>query len=149
MSRRKFVDEHVFDVVDTPEKAYWLGFLLADGCVTAHYGTPVLSLGLGNRDAEHVERFRAFVRSEKKLDRAVGCKLAFRSPHTAARLKGLGMEPRKSCRERAAAELIDNRDFWRGVVDGDGWLKYRRNGWGESELVIERIIKGRAYRRVL
>ena len=32
-TRRYSLDEHYFDVIDTPEKAYWLGFIGADGCV--------------------------------------------------------------------------------------------------------------------
>lgn len=26
-------DEHIFDVIDTEEKAYWLGFIFADGYI--------------------------------------------------------------------------------------------------------------------
>ena len=28
--RIMFFNEHIFDIIDTPEKAYWLGFLYAD-----------------------------------------------------------------------------------------------------------------------
>jgi hypothetical protein len=32
-SHHTCVDEHMFDVIDTEEKAYWLGFMYADGCI--------------------------------------------------------------------------------------------------------------------
>ena len=32
-SHHTTVNENVFDVIDTEEKAYWLGFMYADGCI--------------------------------------------------------------------------------------------------------------------
>ena len=32
------IDENVFNIIDTEEKAYWLGFLYADGCITKRNG---------------------------------------------------------------------------------------------------------------
>lgn len=30
---KKYVNENIFENIDTEEKAYWLGFMFADGCI--------------------------------------------------------------------------------------------------------------------
>lgn len=143
MRRRANINEHVFDVLETPEQFYWLGFLLADGCVTSRESRPVVALGLSQRDSAHVERFRQFISSGHRLEVARGaCALGVVAPHMAARLMELGIEPRKSGREQASQELSGSRDFWRGVLDGDGWIKYHRNGWGEVGLCGSEVLCG-------
>src|SRR5260370_4402854 len=50
-----------FDQVDTPEKAYWLGFISADGCVIATSAHPEgshLSIQLTIRDKDHLIRLK-------------------------------------------------------------------------------------------
>ena len=47
-------NEFYFNKIDTPEKAYWLGFLYADGCV--HNGSSEVSIQL--TDKEHIEKFK-------------------------------------------------------------------------------------------
>lgn len=42
------IDEHVFDSIDTEDKAYWLGFLYADGCIGSK--NHLLYLGLAKKD---------------------------------------------------------------------------------------------------
>lgn len=44
-----------FEAVDTPEKAYWLGFIFADGNVSKN--GRVLTIGLHRKDHEHLETF--------------------------------------------------------------------------------------------
>ena len=34
-NRRQTFDVHYFQTIDSEEKAYWLGFLTADGCITS------------------------------------------------------------------------------------------------------------------
>jgi len=51
--RGKPFNEHYFEKIDTQEKAYWLGFLYADGCVNK----TSLELGLQSRDKNHIEKF--------------------------------------------------------------------------------------------
>src|SRR5713226_4873483 len=49
-NKKQKCNERYFQVIDTEEKAYWLGFLNADGCVTRgkkHGDSPRISLHLG------------------------------------------------------------------------------------------------------
>ena len=47
-------NEYYFSKIDTEEKAYWLGFLYADGCV--HSNNNEISINI--TDKEHIEKFK-------------------------------------------------------------------------------------------
>ena len=51
-------NENVFDTIDTEEKAYWLGFLYADGCVSSSDNEIEISL----KDKEHLEKFQKAIK---------------------------------------------------------------------------------------
>jgi len=53
-----------FDLIDTPDKAYWLGMLVADGCITNEHE---VMLSLHSRDVYLVERFRTTLGSQAKI----------------------------------------------------------------------------------
>ena len=62
--RRCSLDESVFDDPLTTEAKYWVGFLMADGCVTFSGETDnetCVVLGLKSSDGAHVQEFREFV----------------------------------------------------------------------------------------
>jgi len=63
------INEKYFQKIDTPEKSYWLGFLLGDGCVSnsSHHNTTRFALGLSQGDKEHVHKFAEAVESEHKI----------------------------------------------------------------------------------
>lgn len=67
--KRLALDEGFFDVIDTEIKAYWLGFLYADGAVVwAKDGrSPYVSLGLAMKDSCHVDLFRCHLKSAAKI----------------------------------------------------------------------------------
>lgn len=121
------VREGAFDAV-TPEAAYWIGFLMADGSIS---DDGVLALGLAEADAAHVEAFRVFLGASNPVHTYThrggfkpGARLAeFRvqSPRLAEALARHGVTPRKQTRQRALW-LGDDPDFWRGVMDGDGCI---------------------------
>jgi hypothetical protein len=125
------VNHAAFDV-RTPETEYWAGFLLADGCIVSHYNRQtIIELGLALKDEGHVQKFRAFVGSDHTIGyqrrggmvggyRSTGmARLAFPSNYIASVLATYGVVPRKSTRA-VPIGLTGSRDFWRGMVDGDG-----------------------------
>lgn len=57
--RKHFFDENYFERIDTEYKAYWLGFISADGCIvkTGKYNSYRLCINLGIIDEEHLLKF--------------------------------------------------------------------------------------------
>lgn len=134
--RRLPLDDAAFSTI-TKESAYWVGFLMADGCVMhPKDGSPEVALRLSVIDREQVEAFRRFLKSSKKVTvqsapshytvvnkRPVrsGPSVLFSvsSTQLATDLSSFGVVPHKTMREHVL-RLESNRDFWRGMVDGDG-----------------------------
>lgn len=122
-----------FNVI-TPESAYWIGFLFADGSLSPRsVGAPVLAVGISEKDEAHLHKLRAFLGSEHKITRYQqrvsktvprgntfwAVRLSIRSAHLGADLRRHGM-CNKSLERVAPLHLAVSRDFWRGLVDGDG-----------------------------
>ena len=52
-------NRHIFDTIDTKEKAYWLGFIVADGYLND--SKHMLRIKLGDIDKKHLEKFIIFL----------------------------------------------------------------------------------------
>lgn len=130
--RRCALNEAAFDVV-TDEAAYWIGFLMADGSIHINkVGQPTIKLTLARRDEAHLCAFREFLSSTHKISHTSPDKagyaggdgqvqFAVASTRLVEALARFGVGPRKSL----SAKVIDldgNPHFWRGAVDGDGWV---------------------------
>ena len=68
----KNYNEFIFDVIDTEEKAYWLGFIFADGYI---YSSPLKDIGridynfelcTSGTDQQHMEKFAKFISYNKE-----------------------------------------------------------------------------------
>lgn len=59
-----YFDEFFFDQINTEEKAYWLGFIYADGYLT---NTNIVGIELKSTDKEHLEKFKKSLKSEKDV----------------------------------------------------------------------------------
>jgi hypothetical protein len=130
--RRHSWDAAAFDTV-TPASAYWIGFLMADGCVRDR----CVDLALKDNDRDHVERFKAFLgashpvrtrlqpKSRGRSHELYASRITVTCPRLVAALARHGVVPRKSLTARTSDEMTGNRDFWRGVIDGDGCWYWR------------------------
>lgn len=130
--RQYQLNEHYFDEIDTPNKAYILGFLWADGCNFPKKST--VSMTLEEQDKNDLERIRNEIGSERPLefidysnkhDFGYTYKNQYRlllfSSHMCKSLENIGMVPNKSLvvnLPNLKHELI--RHFVRGLFDGDG-----------------------------
>src|SRR6188472_1438044 len=137
------INEAAFDVI-TEESAYWIGFLIADGNVyTGKTGNPRIALTLKKKDYDHLVKFRKFMGStyniltkKVKLNDTtiIQYTLRFSSKIVARVLATYGIVPRKSLIAKVIG-LENNRDFWRGVLDGDGHFCVR-NGHEADKIIL-------------
>lgn len=136
-SRRYSLDHGAFER-DDPECRYWIGFLLADGWVRFVNRTGIVGLQLAEIDSCHVESFRRFLKTDVPITRRSGCSRGYKSGpavrmdvhslRLAMSLTRRGVCPKKSHLGSVPADLEDDRDAWRGLVDGDGSLMLNPGG---------------------
>lgn len=140
----KYKDEYFFDKIDTEEKAYWLGFLFADGSLsgpTRTYKGKVkpfyrIEVSLKLEDKSHLEKLRNALKMEAQVKESHTnykcsdrCRLGWNSKHMFETLVSYGCTPKKSLTLKfpdvsifCSKRLI--KHFIRGYVDGDGCLSY-------------------------
>jgi len=127
-------DKGYFEEIDSEPKAYWLGFVMGDGCVmwdeaTGNYS---LTVALQARDLPHLLLLTKDLGSTKMpiLDkRTASFRMVWYSKRLAQSLINLGVVPRKSIIGHpipviTQAQLV--RHFWRGLFDADGCLAIQR-----------------------
>ena len=127
-----YFDESVFDVIDTEEKAYWLGFMCADGTISSSPKNPEvktefkIELSLASKDLSHLEKFAAFIKYRKAIycnDKR--CRIFLNSERMWKSLYKHGCIPQKTL--KLQFPVLDQpliRHFIRGYWDGDGCLTW-------------------------
>lgn len=128
-NKTKYTFNHnFFNKIDTERKAYWLGYILADGCVSHKELILCASLKdieIGNNFLKDIECNNTlkdgFSKGFGVLSKVF--RISFRSDMILQDLLNLGIAPKKS--NTVKPPLIDKnllKHFWRGVLDGDGWV---------------------------
>jgi hypothetical protein len=124
---KSIVNEHAFDDPHNNEAAaYWIGFLMGDGCISTQRTSNYIILGLSVTDRDHVESFRQFIGCSNPLTsskKGPMIALSVASSALAKALASYGVVPRKTHSSRVIG-LEHNRHFWRGVTDADGWVGF-------------------------
>ena len=128
--------DEAFDLL-TPEALYWIGFLYADGHIEKE-PRPRISLSLAEKDRDHLNKLNLFIGGDLKIREVFITgkqesrgqinfdgryyRAAFSSRRIYDKLVSLGFTHNKTYDLVPHRLLKDSRDFWRGVVDGDGWI---------------------------
>jgi intein-encoded DNA endonuclease-like protein len=141
-TRKIFFNQQFFDTIDTEAKAYWLGFMFADGCVKSNKRKMAFSLKLS--DGYMVDNFAKYInypidkvcnrpRNDKSSENSEDTReMQFHSKHMATSLISHGCIPRKTYSMKfpntVPSDLLEH--FCRGYFDGDGCICTNgRSGW--------------------
>lgn len=135
-----------FNVIDTEDKAYWLGFIAADGCLRNNgMNKRQLVIKLSNRDIDHIEKFKKSIESDHKIFTCESVVLTkkgnvFKSVCSIITISGLNLYNQlvdKGVTSRKTYTLDKPnipekyyRHYIRGLFDGDGHCEIteRKNG---------------------
>lgn len=133
-NKKHFFNENIFDVIDTAEKAYWLGFITADGYI--QYKNPkqakFLRIKLQKCDKEHLYKFLDFIGGDENMISSemhnttgnIQYYIHVSSSHMVNTLKNMGIEQGKSANEKVVSIPDDfKKDYIRGLFDGDGHIR--------------------------
>lgn len=160
--RKYFFNFDFFETIDSELKAYWLGFLYADGSIESSpphgYGERAFKLALAQQDQEILEHFKKDLnstypirqdtsRNNKNPNHQIQVIQSLRSEKTVQDLIALGCIPKKSLVltfptvKQVPVHLIPH--FIRGYFDGDGSISYNKhqNAYHISFVGTESFIK--------
>lgn len=147
--RKYSLNETYFDVVDTQNKAYILGFLYADGNVNLKKYTT--SISLQEEDSYILEKMRIELKSEKPLEYINYVnkdnfgyhyknqyRLLFFSKYLCKSLINKGVMPNKSLKLKFPSFLNKSliKHFIRGYFDGDGSFCFYNANNGHQNYTI-------------
>lgn len=158
INSKKFqFNECYFDKIDSPDKAYWLGFIFADGYITSKRPQGSQSLGISLKDSDflHLQKLNECMNGNLKIHTYTSTsgygkgnkysRIVFTSQHLVNSLKNLGViENKTNILKRPDKDKLDEvfyKDFIRGYFDGDGsvWLQ-QKNDLGVSFLGTEDLM---------
>jgi len=121
INRKHLVNENYFDNIDTEEKAYFMGFLYADGNVNSNSNSIVLKLKQTDRAILSLFSY-AILNKESLYQSENNYLVKFSSHHVKQQLIALGCVPNKSLILQWPDWLKSDLQchFIRGYFDGDG-----------------------------
>jgi len=140
--RKYFLNDNYFENIDNEEKAYWLGFISADGCVriiqkkkkNGEFGKQsyVFSMQLAKKDKIHLEKLLKALNSTHKIfycEKNQSYGIAICSKIFCIHLINQGIIPKKSLILKPNKNISYDlkKHFIRGYFDGDGCISIPNN----------------------
>jgi len=142
--KRKYTcEDRFFETIDTEEKAYWLGFTFADGCITTNNKKLLVQYWLSFSDKEHLEKLNNSISGSYPINvykyssgysegKGYRCNLCIKYETMAKDLINHGCVQNKSLIltfPKLRKNLVHH--FIRGYFDGDGSIfinNYKNRG---------------------
>jgi hypothetical protein len=142
---KKRYDENFFEVIDTEDKAYFLGFIYADGCLINNDKKSIyeITIKINNKDDHILIKLIKKINGEMKLwynKKREMCEIRLNGKKIVSDLENKGVHPNKTFTIKYP--VIDEkleRHFLRGYFDGDGCIRIntdKRDGSKRGDLRI-------------
>jgi hypothetical protein len=146
-SRRKYnVNQFYFEEIDSPDKAYFLGWLASDGHINTKRNE--ISIALQEGDKEILEKLNKFIENEKPLTKIVYNKLGQENWKDQYKLI---VNSKKMTKDLEKILVCDNKskkivmpnipdvfmnEFMKGVLEGDGniYFSLTKKGYLQTSL---------------
>lgn len=133
-SIKSYINESVFEDINNPNSAYWLGVMYSDGYITKGPYTKYFGITISDKDAEWLEKFRQFLQCSNPVKYftqkttygiAKTARLLIGNNKIVEDLEKHGMVERKTTLISKLPNTSYLDDFIRGYIDGDGSLLKR------------------------
>lgn len=146
--KSKIGNENYFDLIDSEEKAYFLGYIMADGNVSIINSQYSLKIHIAIQDRDIVDKFLKAINSSNKTKVKTNSNsyyVSLTSVHMCKELIDLGVIPNKTGKEFISKDIPKDliRHYVRGVFDGDGItdISRKRSGFVGSVNIINNILE--------
>lgn len=157
-ARTRELNVDYFEVIDTEHKAYWLGFIVADGCITrtdTKYPPNRLHICLKDDDKEHLILFNKdigggyepktkLIENKKRNFESYVSEIKINSKPFVHNLMTHGIKVKKTGTEHIPNTIPKNllRHFIRGYFDGDGSITIKKSFriCSASIIILEQIV---------
>lgn len=150
-ANRYLLNENYFEKIEDERRAYWLGFLAADGCIMNTPGRRFLSIELSQKDEVHLLKLKDDLEYSgplhyKKPRKCGGPSVCLKvcSPKIVDNLIKNGVVERKSLVLEPPLFLEKDlvRHWIRGLFDGDGSVSHSKDGYVRGEFFgTENVMK--------
>lgn len=134
------LNEHFFQTINTEEKAYWLGFITADGGLSSGRTKYTLGIALAAVDTGHLYKFQRALETDTPIRpyqmESYGKTRDYARVHICSKqmfqdLGALGVTARKSWIVKPCLQVPQElrTAYWRGLFDGDGSVYKSARKW--------------------